>query len=77
MTSKLDSAEALMRTRTRWLYLIAALAAAFVAASSIAASIRQGSWGPIESVAWIPAVIVAIWPGASRRCLARRRGSSG
>jgi hypothetical protein len=67
-----------MRTRTRWVYLIAALAAAvFVAVSSLAASIRQGSWGPIESVAWIPAVIVAIWPGASRRCLARRRGSSG
>ena len=66
-----------MRTRTRWLYLVAALAAAFVAVSSIAASIRQGSWGPIESVAWIPAVIVATWPGASRRCMARRRSSSG
>jgi hypothetical protein len=67
-----------MRTRTRWLLLIAALAAvAFVAVSSVAASIRQGSWGPIESVGWIPAVIVATWPGASRRCLARRRGSNG
>ena len=67
-----------MRTRTRWLFLIAALAAvAFVAVSSVAASIRQGSWGPIESVGWIPAVIVATWPGASSRCLARRRGSNG
>jgi hypothetical protein len=47
-----------------------------VAVSSIAAAIRQGSWGPIESVGWIPAVIVASWPGASRRCLARRRGSN-
>jgi hypothetical protein len=66
-----------MRTRTRWLYLIAALAAAFVAVSSIAASIRQSSWGPVESVAWLPAVIVATWPGASRRCLPRRRSSNG
>ena len=65
-----------MRTRAAWLYLIAALAAAFVAVSSIAAAIRQGGWGPIESVGWIPAVIVASWPGASRRCLARRRGSN-
>jgi hypothetical protein len=66
-----------MRPRTRWLFLIATLAAAFVSVSSVAASIRQGSWGPIESVGWIPAVIVATWPGVSRRCLARRRGSNG
>jgi len=67
-----------MRTRTRWLLLLAALAAVtFVAVSTIAQAIRQSSWGPIESVAWLPAVIVATWPGTSRRCLPRRRSSNG
>jgi hypothetical protein len=36
-------------------------------------AIRQGSWGPIVSVAWIPAVIVAAWPGTHRRCVSRGR----
>lgn len=65
-----------MRVRTRWLYLISALVAAFVAASVIAAAIRQSSWGPVESVGWLPAVIVATWPGSSRRCFRRSRGSN-
>jgi hypothetical protein len=55
----------------RWLFVAAALAAAVVTASSIAQSVRSGSWGPVISVAWIPAVVVATWPGASRRCLSR------
>ncbi|HEV3293880.1 MAG TPA: hypothetical protein VG123_33290 [Streptosporangiaceae bacterium] len=62
-----------MKTWTRWMYLIAALVAAFVAVSSVVQAIRQGSWGPVVSVGWIPAVIVAAWPGANRRCLPRRR----
>lgn len=66
-----------MRTRTGWLYLIAALACAFVEGSTITAALHQHNWGPIESVGWLPAVIVATWPSASRRCLARRRGSNG
>lgn len=66
-----------MRGRTGWLYLIAALVGAFVAVSTIAAAIREGSWGPIAAVGWIPAVVIATWPGVSRRCLGRRRGSSG
>jgi hypothetical protein len=66
-----------MRSRTRWLYLIAVLAAAFVAASVIAAAIRERSWGPVASVGWMPAVILATWPAASRRCLGRRGGSNG
>lgn len=65
-----------MRARIRWLYLIAVLVAAFVAASVIATAIRQDSWGPVASVGWMPAVILATLPGASRRCLGRRRGSS-
>jgi hypothetical protein len=62
-----------VKTWIRWMYLMAALAAAFVAVSSVVQAIRQGSWGPAISVGWIPAVIVAAWPGANRRCLPRRR----
>ncbi|HEX4659626.1 MAG TPA: hypothetical protein VH307_19745 [Streptosporangiaceae bacterium] len=66
-----------MKLWTRWLYLIAGLAAAFVAVSSVVQAVRQGSWVPIISVGWIPAVIVAAWPGACRRCLPRRRSQAG
>ena len=62
-----------MRPWTRWLYAIAGLAAVFVAVSSIVLAVRQGSWAPIISVGWIPAVIVAVWPGTHRRCVSRGR----
>ncbi len=69
-----------MKSWKRWPYLITGLAAAFVAVSSIVQAVRQGTWEPIVTVAWIPAVIVATWPGARRRCLpaaaARRAGLS-
>jgi hypothetical protein len=55
-----------------WFTVIAGLAAAFVAVSSITLAIRQDSWGPIVSVGWLPAVIVATWPATYRRCLPRR-----
>ena len=66
-----------MRSKVRWVYIIAGIAAAFVAVSSIVQAIRLGSWTPIISVGWIPAVIVATWPGARRRCLPGRRRASG
>jgi hypothetical protein len=62
-----------MRTWKRWLYLVAGLTAVFVAAASAAQAIREGSWAPVASVAWLPAVIAAAWPGSGRRCLSRRR----
>ena len=63
-----------MRPWTRWLYAIAALAAVFVAVSSIVLAIRQHSWAPIIAVGWIPAVIVAVWPATRRlRRLSRHR----
>jgi hypothetical protein len=62
-----------MRRGTRWLYLIAELAAAFVAISTIVQAARHGSWDPIVSVGWIPAVIVATLPRGRGRCLPRRR----
>jgi peptidoglycan/LPS O-acetylase OafA/YrhL len=60
----------------RWLYLIAGLAAVFVAAASAAQAIRKGSWALVVSVAWLPAVIAATWP-RSGRCLPRRRTPPG
>jgi len=62
-----------VRSWKRWMYALAGLAAVFIAAASAAQAIREGSWGPIVSVAWLPAVFVAVWPGAYRRCLPRRR----
>jgi hypothetical protein len=62
-----------MRPCARWFYLFAGLVAVFVAVSSVVQAISEGSWGPIVSVGWLPAVIVASWPGARRRCLSPRR----
>lgn len=66
-----------MRSWKRWLYLISGLAAVLVVAASVAQAIRLGSWEPIISVAWLPAVIAACWPGCGRRCLPRRRTPAG
>ena len=60
----------------RWLYLISGLAAVLVAAAAAAQAVRQGSWAPVVSVAWLPAVIVAGWPGTGR-CLGRHRPPAG
>jgi hypothetical protein len=54
------------------LQVIGGLAAAFVAVSAIAQAVRQGSWEPVVLVGWIPAVIVAAWPGTYRQCVRRR-----
>lgn len=66
-----------MRPYRRWWYGLAALVAAFIVVSSIVAAIRAGSWGPILSVGWLPAVAAASWPGAGRRCLRGRSGPVG
>jgi hypothetical protein len=65
-----------MKSWIRSLRVVAWAAALFVAGSSIAMAIRQGSWAPIVSVGWLPAVIVATLPGTYRRC-APRRGMPG
>jgi hypothetical protein len=65
-----------MRVWERWLFAVAALAVAVVTGSSIALAVRSGSWEPVISIAWIPAVVVAAWPGAYRRCLPRGGGQA-
>jgi hypothetical protein len=57
--------------------VVTGLAAAFVAVAAIVQAISQGSWSPIVSVGWLPAVIVASWPGVGRRCLRERSGRLG
>ncbi|HEX8006960.1 MAG TPA: hypothetical protein VF482_11095 [Trebonia sp.] len=51
----------------RWLYLIAGLAAAFVAISVIVQAVAHHSWSPVGEAGWIPAVMVAVLPGVSSR----------
>ena len=66
-----------MRPCARWFYVIGGLAGVFVAVSSIVAAISQGSWSPIVSVGWLPAVIIASGSGPCRRGLRGRRGPVG
>ncbi|HEY6278074.1 MAG TPA: hypothetical protein VIX86_17275 [Streptosporangiaceae bacterium] len=66
-----------MTLRMKLLYLVSGLAVALVAVASIAQAVRQGSWAPIIEVGWLPAVIIAIWPGTRRRCVPRRRNAGG
>ena len=60
----------------KWLYALAVLAALVVAVSAAALAIRTGRWAPVLSLGWIPAVVVAVWPAPSRRCLRWRRTSA-
>jgi hypothetical protein len=66
-----------MRPCVRWFYVVAGLAAVLVAVSTIVQAVSEGSWSPIVSVGWLPAVIVASWPGVGRRCLRGRSGRLG
>jgi hypothetical protein len=49
--------------------------AAFVAVATVVEAIRQGSWGPIWSVGWLPAVLLAwLWaPASEKPCRPRLR----
>ena len=67
----------IMKSCARWWQVIAGLAVAIFAVSATVQAIRQGSWGPIVEVGWLPAVIVATWPGTYRRCLPRRNRQAG
>jgi hypothetical protein len=68
-----------MKPWVRWMYALAGVAVAVVVVSSAVQAVRQGSWGPIIGMGWLPAVAVAIWwPGNHRRrCLSRCSGHAG
>jgi len=68
-----------MKLCTRWLYVISALVAGFIAVAVAAQAIRQSSWSPVESAGWAPAVIVASGRYGSGRCRLpwRRRTPAG
>ena len=55
-------------SRKHWLLLTAALVAIVVVVSSIVQAIRSGSWGPVVSVCWVPAAVIAVWPSVYHRC---------
>jgi len=65
-----------MKPSKRWLYVVVGVVAVLVAVASVVQAIRQGSWAPVTSMAWLPAVVVAVWPGSGRRCRPRRRASA-
>jgi hypothetical protein len=52
---------------------VAGLALVFVSVSTVVLAVREGSWAPVASTGWLPAVIVAARPGARARCLPQRR----
>ena len=62
-----------MRRRFGLYELVAIVAGAVVAGAAIAQAIREHSWEPILTVAWIPAVLVASLsrPQSARRCWRR------
>jgi hypothetical protein len=68
-----------MRSWIWVLWLVAGLAAVVVTVSTIALAVREGSWSPILSMAWFPAIVVACAVpagrrGAAGRCWPRRSG---
>ena len=67
-----------MKPWVRGMQVLAAIAVAVVAVSSIVQAIRQGSWAPLIEVGWLPAVVVATWwPGTRGRCWPRRQDTAG
>jgi hypothetical protein len=62
-----------MRSCSWWVHVVTGVAVAVIAVSTIALAVRQRSWDPVISTAWLPAVVVAVWPGTSRPALSRRR----
>ncbi|MBV8462884.1 MAG: hypothetical protein JO368_06300 [Acidimicrobiales bacterium] len=70
-----------MGSRRRRMVVVVAMVAiaAFVAVASVVQAVREDSWGPIWSVGWLPAVLVAsLWTPVRRRdCWPRLRGLSG
>jgi len=48
-----------VRRRFGWYEVIAVVAVAVVAGAAIAQAIRERSWQPIWTIAWVPAVVVA------------------
>ena len=69
-----------MSTRSRWLLAAGCLLlVAIIGGAAVANAVRLHSMGPVWSVGWLPAVLVATWPGlytrrgGQRRCLERLR----
>ena len=74
-----------MATRNRWILAAGtAVLAAIIMAAAIAQALREHSLGPLWTVGWLPAVLVAVYPAvtgrdrrARRPCLSRPRRPAG
>jgi hypothetical protein len=68
-----------MRRRSGWYEWVAIVAAAVVAGAAIAQAIREQSWEPILTVAWLPAVLVASLsrPQSAHHCWRRMTRRTG
>ena len=68
------------KKRFGWLPAVVAIPfltlAALVVVATIVQAVRQESWGPILSIGWLPAVVVAsLWaPTPATPCWPRLRG---
>jgi hypothetical protein len=67
-----------VRNFHRMLVIVAAAALVLVVGSAIAAAVREQSWAPLASVAWLPAVLAGGFyrKDAARPCLPRLRRQS-
>ena len=74
-----------MATRTRWILAAGtAVLAAIIMGAAIAQALREHNLGPLWTVGWLPAVLVAVYPAvtgrgsqARRPCLPRLRRPAG
>ena len=64
-----------MRTWKRVLYVIGGVVGVVVLVSAAAQAARQDSWLPLETVAWVPAMLIAAWVARDARCRPQRRQS--
>ena len=61
-----------MRHGDRLVYVAIGVVVAIVLVSTIVDMARRGSWGPAESMAWFPAVLIAVAGAGTRTCRFRR-----
>ena len=60
----------------KWTRRIGLIIVAAVAATATVNAIRLASWAPVAMVAWLPAVVVAVYGRQSGRCGRRRSAAS-
>jgi hypothetical protein len=57
--------------------VVVLVVAALVVAAAAVQAVRQDSWGPVLTIGWLPAVLVASYYRPARRCLPPSRSRTG